>query len=108
MKNKSPISVLFFIVLIFHSCNFVQNRTNELKKSNISGVVIEKYREKWNHGSPVVKLNTGIVFGVVSWAKDSYLWEQIEIGDSISKPPGTTDLTLFKKNGDYFLYKFNE
>jgi hypothetical protein len=80
----------------------------ETKESNISGVVIEKYREKWNHGSPVVKLNTGVVIGVVSWAKDSYLWEHIEIGDSISKPKGTTDLTLFKKNGDYFLYKFKE
>jgi hypothetical protein len=108
MINKSILFILILVILISNSCNYVQNRMNELKESDISGIVIEKYQEKLNHGSPVVKLNSGVVFGVVSWAKDSYLWEQIEIGDSISKPPGTTDLTLFKKNGDYFLYKFNE
>jgi len=108
MIIRSSVLPFFLIVLLAISCNYVQNRIKNLRESNISGVVIDKYREKWNHGSPVIKLNNGAVVGIIGWTKDSYLWEQIEIGDSVSKPTSTTDLILYKKNGDYFLYKFNE
>ena len=100
--------ILFSFLLFNQSCNYVEKRYEQRKTSTIQGVVVEKYRDKWNHGSPMLKLNTGRIIGIGSWAKNSYLWEHIEIGDSISKPSGTTDLTLLKKNGEYFLYTFNE
>jgi hypothetical protein len=100
--------ILYLFLLFNQSCNYVEKRHDKRKISTIQGVVVQKYRDKWNHGSPMLKLNTGSIIGVGSWAKNSYLWEHIEIGDSISKLSGTTDLTLFKKNGEYFLYTFNE
>ena len=108
MNKRTMVLPLFLILLLAISCNYVQNRIKNLRESSISGVVVEKYREKWNHGSPIVKLNTGVEVGVVSWAKSSFLWEQIEVGDSIIKPIGELDLQLYKKNGDHFLYKFKE
>jgi len=109
-SNSLPyfLGFLIFFQLLQQSCNYVEKRHEQRKQTNIRGVVVEKYEDKWNHGSPMLKLKTGSEIGVGSWSKGSNFWEQVEVGDSISKPPGTTDLTLFKKNGDYFLYKFNE
>ena len=108
MKSKIRLFNLIILITLVISCNNVKNRYNEMKAGKISGIIKEKYREKWNHGSPVVKLNTGKVFGVVSWAKGSSLWEMIEIGDSIIKPSGITNLTLYKKNGESFVFIFRE
>jgi len=63
------------IMTLIISCNYAKNRYSEIKASNISGIVIEKNREKWNHGSKVFKINTGKEIGVESWVKGSYLWE---------------------------------
>lgn len=106
--NKQLTTILFSILFLLFSCNYVQKRTKDLEKREYNGVVIKKYKEKWNHGSPVVKFSSGIEFGVGSWAKGSQLWENIDVGDSISKPSGTLILKLFKQNGGQESYSFNE
>ncbi len=96
MKKK----LLIITIFIFTSCNIrVDFGKDESKKKYISGIVIRKFQDYDNHGSPCIELKNGSIIDIIPW-NDDFLWAYIEIGDSIYKPSGTLKLKLIKPTGE--------
>lgn len=109
MRKKS----LFILSLSFFvsSCDFgVERKMNDFKNEEISGVIIEKYRDKWNHNHPMVKINNGSDIAIGDWETrgSDYLWPYIEIGDSIIKRSGDFNLYIVKPSGKKKSFLFHK
>jgi len=108
MKHKKRFLILMFL-FIFSSCNFSADFGKEdTQKSEISGVVVKKYREPMNHNLPCIDLNNDVSIGIEPWDRRTDLWEYIEIGDSVYKPSGTLTLKVIKPTGETkeFIYDY--
>ncbi len=97
------------IILMFQSCNYFKGRENRFKQEELSGIVIGKYFDKWNHKAPMLKLKNGQNIGINSWNnKSEDIWYYIEIGDSIYKGVGKLDLDVIKPSGYKKTFRYLE
>lgn len=105
MKNKILILAAIFICT---SCNFSADfGKKDTQKSEISGVVVKKYRELMNHDLPCIDLNNNVSIGIEPWDRKTDLWEYIQIGDSVYKPSGTLTLKVIKPTGETKEFKYD-
>jgi hypothetical protein len=105
MKINTKILLLLVISLCV-SCN--RHVDKQILKEKISGLVVKKYRDKINHGSPCVDLKDGTTLGLLLWHSDtSDLWEFIAVGDSVYKPYGVYLLKVIKPSGETKEYPYN-
>jgi len=101
-----------FFLLFFTSCSYFNRKYKEsLKKVNITGKVIKKYFDDWNHGAATViyiDKNGQSKCQMDDWSRYSNLWTYLQIGDSIIKPSGTLTLKVKKRDGRFKNYKYQE
>jgi len=98
----------FFVLitlLTICSCGTYDRGRDLAFSQNLSGVVTNKYRVKWNHNNPCISTTKISEISVERWCYNNNFWENIQIDDSIYKPSGTLDMWLIKKNGEKILYK---
>jgi hypothetical protein len=101
--------LLSILIILLNSCNFsVDFSKKRTKKIDISGIVVEKYRELANHNLPCVDLNSNNTIGIDPWNRKADLWGYIQIGDSVYKPSGTLNLKVVKPTGESKVFEYDE
>jgi hypothetical protein len=112
MKNNVYI-ILAVTSFLLISCWKLNEKAREReKKKEISGIILNKYNDSSYNGREapiltVVNCIDTIEFNIFMWYTE-YLWDYIDIGDSISKPSDTLLLTVFKPSGETKLYEYHE
>lgn len=98
----SPSYKFFIAVLVFMIFIWIANRDNvpgfdkmtELKKRDqYYGIVSEKFIDKENHNTPVIKLSNGKKISLYGQQYDL-----ISIGDSLSKKVNTAKIQVYKSD----------
>ncbi len=95
-------------MILINSCviDFTEKDTKEL---NLSGKVIKKYLDDWNHGAAtVIMINEKgqFKYQIDDWAVYSDLWSYLYVGDSIIKPSGTLTLRVKHPDGTFKDYRY--
>ena len=107
VRYSIAIFVLLSSVFMF-SCGVDFSKKNTEKK-DISGKVIEKYRDEHNHMETTIVYENKdgqFKYQISDWAIKSDLWDYLEVGDSIIKPTGTLTLQVKKANGESKEYQY--
>ena len=63
-------------------------------EQSYKGVIEEKYADKMNHNSPMIKFTDGNSIGL-----NGFFWDKVQVGDSISKVQGDSVIQVFR-NGE--------
>lgn len=101
MKISKKISIIVITMFIFNSCDFsIDYGKNRTKESEISGIVVKKYRHSVIHDTPCIDLNNNGSIGIEPWNRYTEFWEYIQIGDSVYKPSGSLNLKVIKSTGE--------
>lgn len=90
-------TALIFSVILFSCTNYPYNE----KEKEYSGIVINKFR-KWNHDVPyiAIRMNNGCdtTIRIGNYGTDILvLFDEIEIGDSVSKKRGNYSINVWHK-----------
>lgn len=103
--------IFIYGLLLFAACDgcpsyYQKHVTNK----EINGILIDKYIDKSYKNNPryifLVKNKQLIISDYI--LDTLSMWKCISIGDSVSKPAGTADFTIFKKNGiDTLMCRFH-
>lgn len=102
LKNKENIFKLLVLVILVVAVGFWSNYLsgNEAfykralenrKEESYSGIVIEKYIDSSQHSTPMLKFKSS-----TSVPLENSFWDEVEIGDSIVKIKGQTNINLYK------------
>jgi hypothetical protein len=102
IKNKENILKLLFLVTLLvaivfwadylsGSEAFYKRALKNRKEESFSGIVIEKYIDSTQHCNPMLKFASNSSNAVVN-----SFWDEVEIGDSIVKIKGQTNINLYK------------
>ena len=98
VKVKCRLFAVF--LFIFSSCytNPKKYYEQEVKQVLINGLVIKKYLDSNDHMYPTIKLKD--TSGILDYSPIRFykLYEIVKIGDSISKPKGSLEYRVFRKD----------
>lgn len=90
--------VFFGICLGVTSCNECEFK-NRWYLKEYSGIVIEKNFYEWDHGAKNLIIKNGGLEKKYHFPSDYIyhdIWDQIQVGDSISKPENIFDLSIYR------------
>lgn len=102
-ENRIFRVIAFFIWVLFigyfwvHDCNRFKpenqykNARYSIMTNVFSGIVIEKYRDEWNHNNAMIKFKRGKDIGI-----EDIFWNQIKIRDSIVKRKGELFIEVYR------------
>lgn len=91
---------LVFICLGLISCNECEFK-NQIFLKDYSGIVVEKKKYQWGHGTKVIFIKCGEEVEKYYFPADfiyEKLWKQIEIGDSILKVKDEFIFSIYRSN----------
>ncbi len=63
-------------------------------QTKIKGLVVNKYRDRTDHGERTISLDDGSVIDEVAFSQQ--FWETVEVGDSLIKQTGTMTYSVKK------------
>ncbi len=102
MKFARNIIILPILFLSSCSCyEFASSLQSNVKPDQYSGIVLYKFSDQMDRGTPKVVLKYTDTIGVYAYE----CWDDIRIGDSLSKPKGSLQYSLFRNNqkiGSYY------
>ncbi|MEL6194788.1 MAG: hypothetical protein AAFR66_22195 [Bacteroidota bacterium] len=103
---KSLIGILF-VILFYVACGPPRHDDLYLRSidKDYQGVIVEKGRDDKNWGIHFLKLENGKnAFSTNNFLCTYELWLAAEIGDSLSKVPGSLEYQLFKDDTILYFY----
>jgi hypothetical protein len=67
--------------------------------TKIDGLIMEKYRIKWNHNEPQLIFTnfSGSEIDLYLHTDKSRFWDFVNVGDSISKNANTFEINVYRK-----------
>lgn len=87
-------ALLYFQVYKKDVLYYLKNNFRFELEDSYKGTIKEKYVEKMNHNSPMIRFTDG-----TSIAMNGYFWGKLQVGDSISKVKGDSVIQVFR-NGE--------
>lgn len=104
IKNKENIFKLIVLALLMITAifcinylsvndNFYNRMLEQRKEESFSGVITDKFIDKSEHSTPILKLNNSTEISL-----ENVFWDQVEIGDSIVKKKDESYITLYHNN----------
>lgn len=112
IKKETVLKLLLLVILVtvmafwanYLSGNeaFYKRALENRKEESYSGIVIEKYIDSSRHCTPMLKFTINSSNAVV----DSF-WDEVEIGDSIVKVKGQSNIYLYKNNQLKQVFDYN-
>jgi hypothetical protein len=114
LKNRDNIIKLIVLAILLVGAAFCINNLsgnedfyktalNERENRSYSGIVMEKYIDSAEHGTPMLKFASSNVT-----ALETNFWDKVEIGDSIVKIKGQAIITLYKGGKLKEVFNYNE
>lgn len=82
---------------------FYKRALENRKEESYSGIVIKKYVDSSQHCTPILKFKSN-----TSIALENIFWDEVEIGDSIVKTKGESNINLYKDNQLKKIFDYNE
>lgn len=113
LKNKEDIFKLLVLAVLLVAIGFWANYLsgNEAfykralenrKEESYSGIVIEKYIDSSQHRTPMLKFTDN-----ASVPLENSFWDEVEVGDSIVKIKGQTNINLYKDSQLKQVFDYN-
>ena len=113
LKNKENIFKLLVLAVLLVAIGFWANYLsgNEAfykralenrKEESYSGIVIEKYIDSSQHCTPMLKFTNNS-----SVSLENSFWDEVEVGDSIVKIKGQTNINLYKDSQLRQVFDYN-
>lgn len=98
------IIIIMFMCFLFFS---VDTTIEEVRLKKFSGVVLEKYRIRYEHDSPVIKIKSANKEDTVIYLNhfNASLFENLQIGDTVSTKSGDTTVLINRKGNKFIIYK---
>jgi hypothetical protein len=97
------VAILFWADYLSGNKDFYKRALENRQKELYSGVVIEKYIDSSQHGTPMLKFKSS-----TSIPLENSFWNEIEIGDSIVKIKGQAIITVYKEGKVKRIFDYNE
>lgn len=113
LKNKENIFKLLVLAVLLVAVGFWANYLsgNEAfykralenrKEESYSGIVIEKYIDSSQHRTPMLKFTSN-----TSVPLENSFWDEVEVGDSIVKVKGESNIYLYKDSQLKQVFDYN-
>lgn len=113
LKNKENIFKLLVLLILVVAIGFWANYLSgnnafykraleNRKEESYSGIVIEKYIDSSQHCTPMLKFKSN-----TSVPLENSFWDEVEIGDSIVKIKGQTNINLYKDSQLKQVFDYN-
>ena len=93
-----PLAAIIYLILQPSREKTSLEYSNKIKKELYQGLIVEKYIDKKQHYSKVIKIaSKDTIIWVLTYDK-SGLYDYLQEGDSINKAVGSYEVTVFRKN----------
>lgn len=113
LKNKENIFKLLVLAVLLVAIGFWANYLSgngafykraleNRKEESYSGIVIEKYIDSSQHRTPMLKFTNSS-----SVPLENSFWDEVEVGDSIVKIKGQTNISLYKNSQLKQVFDYN-
>lgn len=111
-KEKTiRLGVLLLLVVIIVFCanyfsvnrSFYQRMLEQRKKESYSGVVSEKYIDKSEHSTPMLKFTNNKVISL-----ENSFWDLVEVGDSIVKIKNQVQIKVYRNNNVIQVFDYTD
>jgi hypothetical protein len=97
--------ILFIFIANYFSVNknLYHRMLEQRIEESYSGVILEKYIDKAEHSTPMLKFTNNKVISL-----ENIFWDQVSAGDSIVKKENEAYITLYKNNGSKIKFDYND
>jgi hypothetical protein len=103
---RSVFVVLLFVLLMLSLNTTCKEVVSEIVESDMSGTVVKKYRQT-NKKLETVIIRTKTQSIKLAYIEFRDLYDFVEVGDSIAKPPKSDLVIIYKTSGDTLRYFFS-
>ena len=110
-ENKIKLIGLIILVIVFVfianylnvNKDFYHRMLEQRKEESYSGVILEKYIDKSEHSTPMLKFTNNKIISL-----ENVFWNQVNVGDSIVKMKDEAFITLYKKDSLSVKFDYNK
>lgn len=98
------IAIGFFIIIDYFTPNenFYKRMLMMRKQESYSGIIIEKYIDKAEHSTPMLRLTDTVI------SLENDFWDSITVGDSIVKIRGQAEINVYRKDTTKIIFDYDD